>query len=87
MAVVLMGLHPSTFSKRNTEFNSDLAPCDFWAFPTLKKSSEERNFEVINGLQHVFEKWVERCKRCIVCQGRYFEKETVTAPPQSSDSE
>jgi hypothetical protein len=22
-----------------------------------------------------------------VCQGRYFEKETVTAPPQSSDSE
>jgi len=42
---------------------------------------------VINGLQHVFEKWVERCKKCIACQGRYFEKETVTAPPQSSDWE
>jgi hypothetical protein len=40
-----------------------------------------------NGLQHIFEKWVERCKKCIACQGRYFEKETVTAPPQSSDSE
>jgi hypothetical protein len=40
-----------------------------------------------NGLQHVFEKWVERCKMCIVCQGKYFEKETVTAPPQSSESE
>jgi hypothetical protein len=40
-----------------------------------------------NGLQHVFEKWVERCKKCIACQGRYFEKETVTAPSQSSDSE
>jgi len=40
---------------------------------------------VINGLQHVFEKWVERCKKCIACQGRYFEKETVTSPPQSSD--
>jgi hypothetical protein len=40
-----------------------------------------------NGLQHVLEKWVERCKKCIACQGRYFEKETVTAPPQSSDSE
>jgi hypothetical protein len=50
-------------------------------------SSEARNFEVINGLQHVFEKWVERCKKCIACQGRYFEKETVIAPPQSSDSE
>jgi hypothetical protein len=39
------------------------------------------------GLQHVFEKWVERCKKCFACQGRYFEKETVTAPPQSSDVE
>jgi hypothetical protein len=40
-----------------------------------------------NCLQHVFEKWVERCKKCVACQGRYFEKETVTAPPRSSDSE
>jgi hypothetical protein len=40
-----------------------------------------------NGLQHVFEKWVERCKMCVVCQGRYFEKETVNAPPRSSYSE
>jgi hypothetical protein len=23
-----------------------------------------------NGLQHVFEKWVERFKKCIACQGR-----------------
>jgi hypothetical protein len=38
------------------------------------------------GLQHVFEKWVERCKKRIALQGRYFEKETVTAPPQSSDT-
>jgi hypothetical protein len=33
---------------------------------------------------YVFEKWVERCKKCIACQGRYFEKETVTVPPQIS---
>jgi hypothetical protein len=26
------------------------------------------------------------CKKCIACRGSYFEKETVTAPPQSSDS-
>jgi hypothetical protein len=25
---------------------------------------------VFNGLQHVFEKWVERCKKCIACEGR-----------------
>jgi len=36
---------------------------------------------------YVFEKWVECFKKCIACQGRYFEKETITAPPQSSDSE
>jgi hypothetical protein len=68
-------------------YRPDLAPCDFWAFPTMKRKPEARNFEVINGLQHVFEKWVERCKKCIACQRRYFEKETVTAPSQSSSSE
>jgi hypothetical protein len=55
-------------------------------FQPLKGSSEARNFKVTNGPQHVFEKWMECCKMCITCQGRYFEKETVTAPPQSSDS-
>jgi hypothetical protein len=37
MADVLMRLHRSTFSKPNTEFNSDLVPCDFWAFTTMKR--------------------------------------------------
>jgi hypothetical protein len=74
MADVLMGFHLSTFSKQNTEFNLDLAPCNFWAFPTMKREFRARNFEVINGLHHVFEKWVERCKKNIAYQGRYFEK-------------
>jgi hypothetical protein len=56
-------------------------------FQPWKGRSEARNFEVINDLQDVLEMWVERCKKCIACQGRYFEKETVTAPPHSSDSE
>jgi hypothetical protein len=43
-------------------------------FEPWKASSEARNFEVINGLQHVLEKWVERCKKFIAYQGRYFEK-------------
>jgi hypothetical protein len=80
MADVIMGFHRSTFSKPNTEFNSDLAPCDFWAFPTIKR-------ELRGSLQQVFEKWLERYNKCIAYQGRYFEKETVTAPPQSFDSE
>jgi len=29
--------------------------------------SRSLNFEAIDCLQHVFEKWVERCKKCIAC--------------------
>jgi hypothetical protein len=41
-ADVLVGFHRSTLSKSNTEFNSGLAPYDFWAFSTMKRE--------INGL-------------------------------------
>jgi hypothetical protein len=44
MADVLMGFHRSTFSNPNTEFNSDLAQCDFWAFPTMKKELRGKKF-------------------------------------------
>jgi hypothetical protein len=44
MADVLMGFHRSTFSKPNTEFNSDLPPCDFWTFPTLKREFRSKKF-------------------------------------------
>jgi hypothetical protein len=44
MADGLMGFHRSTFSKPNTEFNSDLAPCDFWAFPTMEKELRGKKF-------------------------------------------
>jgi hypothetical protein len=44
MADVLMEFHRSTFSKPNTEFKSDLAPCDFWAFPTMKRELLGKKF-------------------------------------------
>jgi hypothetical protein len=79
---------PIHFFPNLTQDSIQISPHEISAlFQPSKGSSEARSFEVINGLQHVFEKWVERCKKCIACQGRYFEKETVTAPPQSSDSE
>jgi hypothetical protein len=43
-ADVLMGFHRSTFSKPNTEFSSDLALCDFWAFPTMKRELQGKKF-------------------------------------------
>jgi hypothetical protein len=39
MADVLMGFHRATFSKPNTEFNSDFDPCDFWAFSNHEKGA------------------------------------------------
>jgi hypothetical protein len=68
---------------RTSAIRSRSRPMRFLCF----SNHEAINFEVIICLQNVFEKWVERCKKCITCQERYTEKETVTAPPQSSDSE
>jgi hypothetical protein len=68
---------------RTSAIQSRSHPMRFLGFSNHEKGApRQRNFEMINGLQHVFEKWVERFKKCIACQGRYFEKETVTAPPQ-----
>jgi hypothetical protein len=44
MADVLIGFHRSTLSKPNTEFHSDLAPCDFWAFLTMKRKLRSKKF-------------------------------------------
>jgi hypothetical protein len=44
MEDVLTGFHRSFFSQQNTEFNSDLAPCDFWAFPTMKREFRGKIF-------------------------------------------
>jgi hypothetical protein len=44
MADVLMGFHRSTFTKPNTEFSSDLTPCDSWAFPTMKRELRGKKF-------------------------------------------
>jgi hypothetical protein len=44
MVDVLMVFHQSTFSKPNAEFNSDLATCNFWAFPTMKRELQGKKF-------------------------------------------
>jgi hypothetical protein len=44
MADVLTRFHRSTFCKPNTKFNSDLAPCDFWAFPIMKRQLRDKKF-------------------------------------------
>jgi hypothetical protein len=43
MADVLMGFHRSTFSKPNTEFNSDLAPMRFLGFSNNEKRAPRQD--------------------------------------------
>jgi hypothetical protein len=43
-------------------------------FQPWKRSSEARNFEVINSLQHVFEKWVEHLRCALLAKGGTLEK-------------
>jgi hypothetical protein len=43
-ADVLMGSHQIYFFHTDTEFNSDLAPCDFWDLPTMKRKLRGKKF-------------------------------------------
>jgi len=84
-------------------YSPDLAPCDYWAFPTLKRQLRGKRFssddEVRNAMAavlkvmsqnnlfHLFESFIKRCKESIQCEGRYFEKEKIVGPVESSDFE
>ena len=77
---------------KHPPYSPDLAPCYFWAFPTLKRQLHGKRFSsdddevrnataaVLKGMSqnnlfHVFETFKKRCKKCIQCEGYYFEKE------------
>jgi hypothetical protein len=65
-------------------------PIRFLVFSSHEKGLQTTYSTILklaeNGLQHIFETWVERCKKCIACQVKYFENETVTASSQSPES-
>ena len=68
-----------------TPYSPNLAPCDFFLFPSLKTNLQGIRFETSeallkkseailkiltkNGLHHVFEEWQQRCKKCIQLGG------------------
>lgn len=72
-------------------YSPDLAPNDFFLYPTAKKSLKGRRFptstaavkalEAIlkrisaDGFEHVFIEWQRRMKRCISLKGEYLERD------------
>ena len=71
-------------------YSPDLAPCDFFLFPLVKKQLKGKAFEtiedargivegVISGMERLvwagaFESWFTRMIKCIQANGEYFEK-------------
>ena len=66
-------------------YSPDLAPCDFWLFPKLRrcryetiKEMKEAGTKVIDTLtqedfDEAFQKLLERYNKCIAAGGDYFE--------------
>ena len=70
-------------------YSPDLAPCDFFLFPTIKQSikgqhfntDDEVNLEVTNSMNQIsqhsfrnaFQSWTNRRQKCIHSEGEHFE--------------
>lgn len=75
---------------RPAPYSPDLAPCDFWLFPKIKKNLRgkvfDSNEDIINAVnaelaklkkqdfEECFAKWIYRLKKCIEINGDYVEK-------------
>ncbi|KAG5343399.1 SETMR methyltransferase, partial [Acromyrmex heyeri] len=74
-------------------YSPDLAPCDFFLFPKLKRpmkgrryatieeiktaSKEELNKITKNDFLKCFEDWKKRWHKCIISDGDYFEGDKI----------
>ena len=70
-------------------YSPDLAPCDFFLFPKLKKHLSGRRytsrqalgsavFQCLAGIpredyENAFRRWIKRLKLCVSHKGEYFE--------------
>ncbi len=70
-------------------YSPDLAPCNFWAFPTLKSHIKGHRFESLEDLKtvvqrtmrsmdkedfaHCFDRLKHRYEQCLQAEGDYFE--------------
>jgi hypothetical protein len=63
-------------------------PLRFWAFPSTKREAPRQEISSLSKVYSTFSRsgW-SVVRTASLAKGKYFEKETVIAPPQSSDSE
>ena len=70
-------------------YSPDIAPCDFFLFPKIKRTSKARCFTAIDDIKSAslkelkvefekyFEDWKKRWHKCIISNGDYFEGDNV----------
>ncbi len=79
-------------------YSPDLAPCDFWAFPTLKGHLRGRRFQNLDNLKeearHVLRSipaeeyqsaiydMAVRWSKCVQAEGEYFEGQNISHNPE-----
>ena len=79
----------STHNVLQPPYSPDLAPCDFWPFPKLKRPLRGHRFDMIEEIQAeskkalkgipeiefnmCFDDWKKRWHKCIISGGDYFE--------------
>ncbi|GFW74558.1 mariner Mos1 transposase [Trichonephila clavipes] len=68
-------------------YSPDLAPCDFFLFPRLKREMKGKHWDTMENIQHqvtrgipveefqgAFQAWQTRLRKCIDAGGMYFEE-------------
>lgn len=74
-------------------YSPDMAPCDYFLFPEMKKTLKGRRFDSIDAIkeeslkklkdipksafERCFENWKKRWQKCIIVQGEYFEGDRI----------
>ena len=87
-------------ARKHPPYSPDLAPCDFWAFPTPKRQlrgkrlpsdDEVRNDTAAvlkgmsqNNLVHVFESFIKRCKNVFNVKDATLKKKKKIVGPVES---
>ena len=76
-----------------TPYSPDMAPCDFFLFPKMKRTLKGRRFTAIDDIKSAslkelkairkiefekcFEDWKKRWHKCIIYNGDYFEGDNI----------
>ncbi len=84
-------------------YSPDLAPCDFWLFPQIKRDLKGRVFRTVKEVQAAvvaiidklepddfftaFDRLILRWRKCVAAKGEYFEGDNIDPHPQPAEEQ